>query len=67
MRVNPARSTTLTQEFADQLFNIACVAKALVKEPLHKDSAKIRDCLAKMIAKADAHIPEAGFSWRIPH
>lgn len=71
IRFDCARSRIMTQQKADDLWDIACVAKALVRDPPWQDAERIRNCLRNMFANAEKRakglgfVPEAGFDWRI--
>ena len=65
MNFDCARSRTMTQEWADALWDIACTARALVSG--HDDEAKIATALKSQFEHCDAQdmiVPEAGFTWR---
>ena len=67
--VQGPKRVRMTQELADNLWNIACVSVALTKTPPYKDQDTILSCLRNMLRRSQdkngVMFPEAGFSWRL--
>jgi hypothetical protein len=65
IKFDNARSKIMTQEWADELWIIACECRALVAG--HTDEDKIKRLIRNHFERLDLkgmYIPEAGFSWR---